>query len=211
VAEAAGPTTPEQLAALERAGWRVLCVPMSDFAVLAGDRAAALLPFLGRVVELLDGATAGEDVDVAPLVRGWEQRWSLTPFERTPLPAGMRFQAATSVLEVATAGQLTWQVRGAAEVRDHPDQSRWRRLDAPGATAGQVTIVALRVTSGAPAAGTGSGLLLRVQQGSIALASTTPQVLTPAGFDAGRPFTVTVELAPGSYQVFPQVSVAALR
>jgi hypothetical protein len=211
VDEPAGPTTPEQLAQLEAAGWRVLHVRLAEFALLHDDRVQALLPFLGRVVELLNAATSGADVDVAPLVRGWEQRWNLPPLERTPLPRGIRRTPVESTFEVTATARLSWQVTGAVAVRNHPEQNQWRSLPASGSTAGQLTIVALRVTAAAPAAGKGSGLLLRLVQGSLSLSSTTPQLLVPASFDASRPFTLTAEFAPGSYQVFPQVSAAALR
>jgi hypothetical protein len=200
----------ERIAKIEAAGWRILCVSLGELSIHGRDEVGTLVPFLARVVELLDAATPGEDVDVAPLVRGWEQRWTL-PALAKGLPATARFVEPTSVLEITAQTRLTWEIDAGAEVRDHADQSRWRKASTRGTTRGQVTMVALPVNSGWAGPGKQAGLTLRVTQGTLTVASRSPQILMPSSFDAGKPFTLTAEFGPGHYQVFPEVSVATVR
>jgi hypothetical protein len=200
----------DRIAKIEAAGWRILCIHLADLSILGGDEVGTVVPFLARVVAMLDAATAGEDVDVAPLVLGWEQRWTL-PLLAKGLPATARLVEATSDLEVAATTRLTWEIDAGAEVRDHRDQNRWCKVSPKGTTRGQITMVALPVNPGWIGPGKCAGLTLRVTQGTLTVASNSPQILMPATFDAGQPFTLTAEFAPGRWQVFPYVSVAVAR
>jgi hypothetical protein len=196
----------DRIGEFEAAGWRLVCVRLADLSIMGRDEVGTVVPFLSRVVEMLDAATPGEDVDVAPLVRGWEQRWTI-PLAKG-LPATAHFVAATSALEVEKTTRLTWQIDEGAEVRDHVDQDRWRAASPKGSTRGQITMIALPVNPGWIGPGKMTGLTLRVTQGTLAIESSSPQILTPSAFDAGRPFTLTAEFAPGHWQVFTEVSVA---
>jgi len=211
VAEPDGPLGDDQIATMEAADWRVLCVPLKELEILGCDQVRTNVPFLARVVELLNDATSGDDVDVSPLVRGWEERWQLRPLEATAIPKSASFDAVTARLEVRAATRLEWTIQGGAAVRNQKGPNEWRRPSTPASTLGQITMVALHVEASGPASGQGSGLRLRLTQGSLAIESATPQILAPATFDASKPFTLTADFEAGTYQVFPDVSVAVTR
>jgi hypothetical protein len=206
--------------ALADQGLRVLRVPAAELIVMHHDLVAVFVPLMARIVDLLNGATGGEDVDVGPLLAGWEQRWPMVRGRDYVLPGTVRFVEPTSILEVKAPTTLVLRFHRAGltlpEVRTPRTGSggpAWRTAPVASTSVGQVSMLSLPIGFGAPFL---EGLDVRLEQRRagrepVVVTAGGPTLFLPAALDVRLPFEITVRFAPGTYQMFEHISVLVAR
>ncbi len=216
--------------ALVKEGYRIHVADVNSYPVMDGDHFVPTLAYFAGVVDFLNAAAGGPEVDLSALLFGWRQRFEIPAPEGLGLPEGTpvsRGESGTTFrLQVAATITLRFNEPGcpAPSIIARRPTHASDLLEKAVPTFGRPSVVEVPITAFRPGGypwerGTLSSEerpVYRLTQAAgerrpaFRIESRSNVIFTPSTFDAGRPFTIEIVAKPGSYAVAEAVSVATL-
>jgi hypothetical protein len=194
-------------------GTRVHVADLAQYPLMDGDQFTPTIAWLAGIVDFLNAVTDGPDLSLEAILLDRRQHFPLPKLELPPEVKGESSEQG-STLEAQGRALVVLRIdpQKGAQVRKAPGKARaadeWQAVERPLPTAGRLSM--LRIACIAQSEGARAGMRID-QAGSPVLQvdAAGPTAFLPAGFDATRPFTITLQLEKGRYWIGPNVLVGA--
>ena len=171
---------------------------VADYPLMDGDQFTPTLAYLAGIVEFLNEATAGPDIDLSAVLAAERQRFLLpeSAFEAGTGVSAIVHEEGAAQMQVTEGAQLGFELPGLGSVEHSAGalpmsrgRREWSRLEQPRSTAGRVSMLWIDTHS--------RGLRVSVAQGAgenrVDVTSAGSFVFLPPGFDAAQPFRLTIQ------------------
>jgi hypothetical protein len=182
---------------LAAAGCRIQVVDLESFPRMDGDQVTSTLAYLAGIVDFLNWATDGPDLDLSAVMEWHDHRVVLPIQEGTQSGCTITRQHVSYRIVAPQQAEISFVVdRNAAERSDETRLTRWHSPWKPATLPFQTANpVLLQV----PGEFTGSMTVTSGGEPRQILETAGSLVFFPTGFDLRTPFTVSLRFEPGTH------------